>query len=87
VIGDKEIKVEFFYAFLRNRLLAEASDFPLFMAKRFWARIPFGNKTVRFYHLYSEILRVPASNPTLSATFLGTQKPIETIVFRTIPLV
>jgi hypothetical protein len=33
VIADEEIKAEFFYAFLRNRLLAEASDFPLFMGK------------------------------------------------------
>jgi hypothetical protein len=56
-----------FYAFLRNRLLAETSDFPLFVAKRFWARIPFGNKRVRFYHLYSEFLSVTGSNPTLSA--------------------
>ncbi len=31
--SEKEIKREFFYAFLRNRLPAEASDFPLFMGK------------------------------------------------------
>jgi hypothetical protein len=30
---DEEIKREFFYAFLRNRLPAEESDFPLFMRK------------------------------------------------------
>jgi hypothetical protein len=30
---DEQTKREFFYAFLRNRLPAEASDLPLFMAK------------------------------------------------------
>src|ERR1700738_1676312 len=58
-----------FYAFLRNRLFADASDFPLFVAKRFSARIPIGNKRVRFYHHYSEILSASGSNPTLSAIF------------------
>ena len=59
----------FFYAFLRNRLPAEASDFPLFMGKSFGARIPLGNKRVRFYHFYSEFLsasaRIPPSPPFL----------------------
>jgi hypothetical protein len=42
---DKQIKREFFYAFLRNRLLAVASDFRFLMATSFGTLI--GLATVR----------------------------------------
>jgi hypothetical protein len=71
---DEELKRELFYAFLRNRVPPEASDFPSFMGKCFWAWIPLGNKRVRFYHLYSEFLSVSGSNPTLSAIFFNGKK-------------
>jgi hypothetical protein len=64
---DEEIKVEFFYTFLRNRLLPGASDFPFLMAKSFGKLIGLDTMRVRFHHHYSEFLSVPASNPTLSA--------------------